>query len=88
MKKSAILVIALFALGCGAARSANEAFTWDLNPPDEQITQYRVYRLTGGSTHLEAIVFDPVFRPSKSGTYYVTAVNTRGESFPSKEIKL
>jgi hypothetical protein len=86
--KPKFLVIALLALSSACVRAQSDhGIAWDPNPKMEAISEYRIYRLTGGSKHLEAIVFDPVYYPAKKGTYFVTAINVRGESDPSPEIK-
>lgn len=72
-----------------AAAQPGGAIEWDPNPPTDQVTQYRIYRLAGGSPpKLEGTTTTTTFRPAKKGTFYVTAVNGGGESIPSEEIKL
>ena len=72
-----------------AAAQPGGAIEWDASPTNEQVTEYRVYRLAGGSPpKLEGTSTTTTFRPAKKGTFYVTAVNGGGESVPSEEIKL
>lgn len=62
--------------------------SWNRNPAVEQITVYRVYRVTGNHGTLEGETSAATFRPAKKGSYYVTAVNFRGESKASVTVKL
>lgn len=72
----------------GAAQPGG-AIEWDASPDYEKVSEYRVYRLAGGSPpKLEGTSKTTTFRPAKKGTFYVTAVNGGGESVPSEEIKL
>lgn len=71
-----------------SASPALGALTWNLNPPAEQVSAYRVYRGVGKTGTLQATVPAPPYRPGKKGSYYITAVNSRAESAPSLTIKL
>jgi hypothetical protein len=91
----ALIVIPALLIGCSTtsppaplAQTALGALTWDLNPPVQQISAYRVYRVVGKSGVLQATLPAPPYRPSKKGSYYVTAVNSRAESAPSRSITL
>jgi hypothetical protein len=75
-------------LALPTASASLGGMAWYSNPAIQQISAYKVYRVTGGSAHLEGTVTTPIFRPDRKGTFYVTALNVRGESPPSTTIKL
>lgn len=85
-------LLLVFILAAGAVWSQPKPLNgieWDANPADEQIFEYRIYRLAGNAApKLDGIVTVPIYRPDKKGTFHITAVNIRGESPPSIEVKL
>jgi len=91
MKKLLALLIALAFTSCATAN--NVTLTWDFNDPEEQVTAYRIYEVSGGDLILRAevpgdvnIVTFAVPSPGRR-TYVATAVNYWEESPPSNEAR-
>lgn len=88
------ILIALASIACVCARAASLTMTWDANSTTDGVTQYRVYQSDGsnpfvpvGSAAPPTVTFTAV-NLSVGATYrwYVTAVNSVGESAPSNTI--
>jgi hypothetical protein len=67
--------------------------TWDHNPPEDEVTVYRVYEVVGADYILVAEVpgdVNEVYIPNSTPgrrTFIATAVNWGGESDPSNEAR-
>lgn len=94
-----MLVAFLMVVFATVAQAASTVtFTWAANPPEQQVTEYRLYQsnasgqYTYGSDHAVGIAYPGGEIISLSnvpdGTWYwvLTAVNSKGESGPSNEV--
>jgi len=86
-----LIVFTLFAAaGCAQSearpdKAANlRMLAWDRNPAVEQVTEYRIY---GNGRFVASVQSNSVQLP-RGKTYFVTAVNMRGEGPQSSAIKL
>lgn len=98
MKKLFGFLCALFLASSASALDRTITFTWDENPPTDNVTQYDLYRSADGTNYSQIDTL-PVPAPALelddtltggTGTYnyYVTASNSWGESEPSNVVDI
>jgi len=93
MKKFIALLVALAFSACAVFANNLVTLTWDFNDPEEEVTAYRMYEVSGGDLILKAVVHGDtnivtLAEPSPGRrTYVVKAVNYWGESPASNEAR-
>lgn len=91
MIKTFALLLAWLLVSCGSSYAVS--LQWDLNTGLDQVTAYKIYRVGKSSNTMIGSVNGNTNTFSVDGltigkrtTFYVTAVNTIGESLPSSKV--
>jgi fibronectin type 3 domain-containing protein len=91
MRKLLLLPLLFILLSC--SKSTAVSLQWDANANTDLVTSYKVYRVKGNNATLVTTVSAPTttavvtnYLSGNRTVFYVTAVNSAGESNPSSKV--
>jgi hypothetical protein len=86
-------IIALLIFFVFVSQVLSSWLVWTAPPPEDQVSQYKIYRVSGSNAQLVGTTTPPTtsFEASKyvignRSTFYVIAVNIKGDSIASSKV--